>query len=205
MNSCKKRLIRIANKNSSVNYSGRQLSQPTDTDSQPTVTDSQPTVTDSQPTVTDSQPTVTDSQPTVTDSQLTDTDSQPTVTDSQPTVTNSQPTDIDSQPTVTDSQPSVTDSQLSDTDSQPTDTYFNLPSRIRNLPTPISTYRHWFATYFWKLLQNSSTNLDIRNHIADTRHLFWILIADHGHSSPILNIKIIYFPFLRRSVINANH
>ena len=40
-----------------LNYSGRQLSQPTVTDSQPTVTDSQPTVTDSQPTVMDSQPT----------------------------------------------------------------------------------------------------------------------------------------------------
>ena len=47
-----------------VYYSGRQLSQPTVTDSQPTVTDSQPTVTDSQPTVIDLQPTVTDSQPT---------------------------------------------------------------------------------------------------------------------------------------------
>ena len=82
----------------------------------------------------------------------------------------------------------------------------NLQSRIRNLPTPIATYRHLFqptdtyfnlptpiSTYFWQLLQNSSTNLDIRHHIADTRHLFWILFTDHGHSSPILSIKIIIF------------
>ena len=102
------------------NYSGRQLSQPSVTDSQPTVTDSQPTVTDSQPT---------------------DTDSQPTDTDSQPTDTDSQPTDTDSQPTDTDSQPTDTDSQPTDTDSQPTDSY-------HNLPTPIATYRHLLQPTF---------------------------------------------------------